>query len=131
MMKQLVMMYEMIMRVRTSATRSDSLSLTPSFLPRALAQMRQNLAKALVPVLHNISPGIRIIAIHMHVHTYQHFKVTSHYKIPLHSLDHLHHVGASLRQRILAVYTDGRQAYRDDECALEKLPYDLVCKTHT
>jgi hypothetical protein len=70
MMKQLVMMYEMIMRVRTSATRSDSLSLIPSFLPRALAQIRQNLAKALVPILYNISPGIWIVAIHMHVHTY-------------------------------------------------------------
>jgi hypothetical protein len=70
MMKQLVMMYEMIMRVRTSATRSDSLSSIPSFLPRALAQMRQNLAKKLVPVLYNISPQVWIVTILKHVHTH-------------------------------------------------------------
>jgi len=70
MMKQLVMMYERIIRVRTSATRSDSLSSIPSFLPRALAQMRQNLAKKLVPVLYNISPQVWIVTILKHVHTH-------------------------------------------------------------
>jgi hypothetical protein len=69
-MKQLVMMYERIIRVRTSATRSDSLSSIPSFLPRALAQMRQNLAKTLVPVFYNISPQVGIVAILKHVHAH-------------------------------------------------------------
>jgi hypothetical protein len=63
MMKQLVMMYERIIRVRTSATRSDSLSSIPSFLPRALAQMRHSLAKTLIPIFYNIGPSVGIVAI--------------------------------------------------------------------
>jgi hypothetical protein len=70
MIKQLVMMYEMIIRVRTSATRSDSTSSSLAFSPRALAQMRQNLAKKLVPVLYNISPQVWIVTILKHVHTH-------------------------------------------------------------